>query len=343
MKQRVSYSVFMAAQEAKRTDGTLAWALEKYLVEMNGADGRPGVKPMRASQRYILIGFQRAPIGRVLAAALTKQDVIEHCRWRAAKGVLPQTVQQDVTYLNVALKYIGSHPEWRLDAVTHAPVEAAKPYLRAHRLICNSQPRTQRPTPAQLAALYAYFGKQNEWRGTEIDMVKVLRWQNASAMRIGSTCSLLWRGWSPWELTMFCPTMKAHKDGRLVALTNEAQAMLFDLAYAMDTDPALRDAEVKIFPYNAKSCSARHTLAKAALEADFPGISDIVMHDNRRDRTSRLIEDEGFTPKECTAFTGHTTDQQINRTYAVLDVGKIARLGPVSRRISEGAQREQRQ
>jgi integrase len=303
-------------------------------ISVLAGDDRTRHEVMVEESRPILKGLQRAPIGRLLAAGLHRKDVIEHCRRRQAAGVLPQTVNQDITYLSVALKYAGSNPEWNMEDVTHAAVEAAKPYLRAHTLIGNSKPRTQRPTPAQLAALSAYFAKQNRLKRVKTDMVKVLRWQNASAMRIGSTCSIRWLGWSPWDMTMFVPRMKSHKAGRMVALTNEAQAMLFDLAHEMNEKPELRTAEERIFPYSSKTCSARHTLAKHALEAEHPGIDGIRMHDNRRDRTSRLIEDDGYTPKEATAFTGHTTDQQINRTYAVLDVSKIARLGPAARRIA---------
>ena len=94
VKQRVSYRDFVA-KAAKNRQGTVAWIIERYIVEMDGLDGKPAVKTLGLSHKYTLRRLQRSSIGAALTKDLSKSDVIAHCRERQAAGVLPQTVQQD--------------------------------------------------------------------------------------------------------------------------------------------------------------------------------------------------------------------------------------------------------
>jgi len=89
-----------------------------------------------------------------------------------------------------------------------------------------------------------------------------------------------------------------------VALTEGAQAMLEQLWMVRNPE------EPRIFPYNAKTCSARHTLAKQAL-----GLHHLRLHDSRRDQFTRLVEDEGRTLEEAILVSGHDSIAIPQRHY----------------------------
>jgi integrase len=308
---------FPDIEEPKLTDYkklSVAWCIQRFIEEMDG-----GVKPLGQSHRYILRMLQRSPIGAIGALKLKRKDVIEHCRARQASGVKPQTVQQDVTYLSGVLKYASSAPHWDCDSISSVEVDAAKPFLAKHNLIAKAQARTRRPTPDELEALLAYFERQNAHHTTKVDMVKVTLWQNYSARRIGETCKLLWADWDRAAETMIVRNMKDPKrkdKTKTLALTPEAQAMLVAMWDVRD------ESEPRIFPYCAKTCSQRHTLAKKAL-----GFGDLRLHDNRRDRGSRLVE-QGYSSAQSIQVTGHDTPAIFEKVYCRPDVA-IFKQGPM--------------
>lgn len=325
-KPRVSYAQFVAQKHL-----TVAAVIGRFIDEMNGVDGKPGVKQLGSSHQYNLTRVQRAPIGQKLAAELDKGDVIAHCRARKAQGVLPQTVMGDITALTSALKYAGS--AWDdCENVSDAAVIAAKPFLLKHNLLAKSTPRTQRPTDEQKATLEALFARQNLRPRNKIDMVKVSRWQHVSTRRISESCRLLWLDWNHAEQTILVRKMKDPKrrdKQKVVAMTWDAQALLETWAWEMNERPELRTDEPRILPFNSHSCSARYTAAKH--EA---GVTGIRLHDDRRDRSSKLVEIDGFSKEEAIVFTGHDSTQVFERTYMVLDPG-LMRFGPAKKRNAQ--------
>lgn len=326
-KQRVSYSDFVAQQEPKNREGTVAWIIERFIIEMNGLAGKPPVKSLGNSHLIILRFMQRQPIASRPAAELTKTDVIAHCRMRQASGVKPQTVMQDVTHLSGALKYAGS--AWEdCEEVSDAAILAAKPFLSKHQLISKSVPRDRRPTPEEHAALLAHFTIENARRLNKIDMVKVADWQLKSARRISETCRIEWKDWDREGHTILVHKMKDPKNrnkSKRVALPDEAQAMLVAM------EPRRNQNEPRIFPYVAKSCSARYTTAKKIL-----GIVGLRMHDSRRDCGTRLVEDKGYSPEEAILVTGHETTAIFQRTYLCMKP-ELFHLGPKSKRLEQPA------
>ena len=306
MKPKLTYAEFVAAQESRHKKGTVAWIIDRFQREMDGTTDQPGVRPLKDSHRYSLLRLKRAPIGSLIAAELSRKDVIEHCRRRIEQEkVLPQTVMQDVTYLSGTLKYAGS--AWDdCEGITAAAVDAAKPFLTKNGLIAKAPARTRRPTSDELAALLDYFERQNGHPRTRTDMVVMLLWQNYSGRRIGESCKLLWADWNRDAQTIVVRGMKDPKrrdKTKTLALTPEAQAML--VARWDIRDPS----EPRIFPFNAKSCSARHTLAKKAL-----GFGDLRLHDSRRDRCSKLVE-QGYSSHQCIQVSGHDTTQIFDKVY----------------------------
>jgi integrase len=170
-----------------------------------------------------------------------------------------------------------------------------------------------------LESLLAYFEGQNRLKRTKTDMVRVTLWQNYSGRRIGETCKLLWADWDREAQTIIVRGMKDPKrrdKTKTLALTPEAQAMLVAMWDVRNP------AEPRIFPYSSKTCSARHTLAKKAL-----GFGDLRLHDNRRDRGSKLVE-QGYSPAQAIQVTGHDTTAIFEKVYCRPDVA-IFHKGPM--------------
>ena len=73
----------------------------------------------------------------------------------------------------------------------------------------------------------------------------------------------------------------------------------------------------RIFPYNAKTASAKYTKAKKAL-----GIVGLRLHDNRREAASRAFEGRlngrKYSVPETMVLTGHKTPQLLMRVYTKL-------------------------
>lgn len=323
-KPRITYAAF-AASQMKYQQGSVAALIERFIKEMES------IRPVGDSHELNLRRIQRHWIGAKAAVQLVKRDIIDFGHERR-KTVCAATVGQDITFLTGVLKYAGSAWDDCAD-VSDAAIAAAKPFMKKHGLIGKSTPRTRRPTADEKLALETYFAKQNEHARTKIDMVKVSRWQHRSTRRIGETCALLWRNWLPDDQTILVAKMKDPKNRdkkKVVGLPWDAQEMLFELAWEMNAKPELRNDEPRIFPYNKHCCSQRYSLAKNALS-----IVGLHLHDDRRDRGSRLVEVDGYSKEEAIAFTGHDTTQVFERTYMVLDAALIATKGPASQRLEK--------
>ena len=323
-KQKWTYAEFLAAQEAKKTEGSLAWLIERFINEMNGMDGRQAVRPLGPSHHYALKRLQRYELARMVAGEVRKQDIIEFCKWRR-QSATSATVGQDVMYLSGVLKYAGS--AWDdCEHISDAPITAAKPFLNKHDLIGKSTPRSRRPAQEELDRLIAYFTESNQHANTEIDMVKITRWQVASGRRISETCRLMWGDWDKENHTILVRKMKDPKRRdkmKVVALPESAQAMLIEMEpHRLFPD----DPTERIFPYNAKSAGAAYTRAKKDL-----GIKNLRLHDSRRECYTRLVEDEGYSLEEAILVTGHETIAVAQRTY-LSQKPENFKLGPKAKR-----------
>src|SRR3990167_5924389 len=82
--------------------------IERFVDEMNGADGERPVKALGTSHLYCLRRLQRAPIAQKEASELKKSDIIEHVKARRAEGISAATAQHDVTFLRGVLQYAPS-------------------------------------------------------------------------------------------------------------------------------------------------------------------------------------------------------------------------------------------
>ena len=309
---------------------TIAWIIQRYIQDM------ALIRPCGKSHTYVMRAMGRTFIGEIIARKLTKNDCKAYAKMRrqqlvkrAKRLVHPSTIGQELGYLRSVLKYAAS--EWDdCEGVTAAPVIEALPSLQKHDIISKSAPRDRRPAAAELEHIIRLAIERNEHSNTKIDCVRLTRWQIASGRRVSETCRIEWLGWNEAEQTMLVTKMKdprtRHKN-KIVALTDDAQLMLYELACEMnDAGPeAWRDRERRIFPWNSKSASQAYAILK-----EKAGIKGLRLHDSRRECGSRLVE-SGHTPPEAILVTGHETTAIFERVYMRLRPESF-KLGPISKR-----------
>lgn len=285
--------------------GQVGAIINRFVSEMNGTPEKPGVKPLGESHRCTILVMAGMPIGAKDARTLEASDVQDMVKALAADGLSPATCNQYVVYLSGALKYAGS--AWAdCKGVNGDAVKDAKPYLKKYRLIGKSQPRERRPTDDELERRRILFEQQAQSKRARIDMARMDRWQIASGRRVGESCRLRWEHWDREAQTILVTKMKdprTRNKNKVVALPNEAQAMLVELYETRDPN------EPRIFPYNPHSVSARSTEANRKL-----GIVGLRLHDSRRETSSRLVE-QGYSPTQAILVTGHETTAIFERTY----------------------------
>ena len=305
---------------------TVAELIERYIAEMET------VKPCGDSQKYVLRAMARRALGSKAAVTITHADIIAYAKARRAERVIhtaerlvgAATVGQELSYLSVVLKYAG--PAWDCAGVTAAAILSAKPWLMKQGVIGKSQPRDRRPTAEELVSLEAIAHERNKQRGTKIDLVKLARWQIASCRRVSETCRIEWRGWNEQDQTMLVTKVKdprTRNKTKQAALTSEAQAMLYELAWEMNARPETwGDREKRIFPWNSKSASQAYADIKRKA-----GIQGLRLHDSRREGCTRLIE-AGYKTTQAIMVSLHETDAIFQRNYMRQDPASFKDLQP---------------
>lgn len=307
-KPRVSYTQYVATKQ----HGTVASTIRRFIVDTQ----QPGAKPLGLSHAYTLKRLARSPIGEIRIAELKPQDFLDHCRMRKAAGIQPQTVQQDITYLSGVLKHavqVWDEPEDCLSAY-----RKAQPLLVKQQLIAKSNPRTRRPTPEEIASLLAFFDAQANHGNTKIPMRAIVEFSLKTARRISETCRIRWDDLDAEKRLCLVRDLKNPKGKGF----HDSFPLLGD---AWDLVMAQPRKDERIFPYNAKSCGASYTRAKNQL-----GIKGLHLHDNRREKISRMFE-EGYSVPEVAKLSLHRNPSLLLRVYTVLKPEDLHK-GPASKR-----------
>lgn len=298
---------------------------------MNGVDGMQGLKPLGTSHLYLLRALQRTAIGKKQADELKKGDIIEHCKARRTAGACPATVNQDITFIRGVLSYAGS--AWDdCEDISPACITAAMPMLKKYNLVGKSRPRDRRPTKEEIERLLAYFEEQD--KRSEIPMKTIVEFSLYSARRISETCRLRWGDVNGADMTCIVRDMKDPKQKKgndhVFPLLGRAWDIVMSQPRMNPENP-----DERIFPYNAKSCSARYTLAKKEL-----GIENLRLHDNRREAASRAFEGKlngrKYGVQEVMVITGHKNPQMLMRVYTKLHA-KDLHVKPETDAPAEGA------
>lgn len=293
-------SDYIAVRKAIQTEGTLAWAIDVYVKDMEQMG-----KPVGESQRYSMLALQRSTIGAKMAATLQEDDFLDHCKARRQE-VVPATINHDLSNMRVVLKYLRSaRKSCKGFTAALTELEAVHPMLLKLNLTGKSTPRHRRPTDEEIEALLDYF---RSGKDRTIRMPDLIAFALVSTRRLGEICRITygdidWEKRTYWVRDVKHPTKKTgnHKE---FALFPELADIIRQQPRVNPDDPAER-----VFPFNAKSCSAAYTLAKKRL-----GIDGLRFHDNRREAISRWMKRLG-QPSKVRQISGHETSQILERVY----------------------------
>lgn len=310
---------------------TVSQLIERFIDEMNGTNGQPGIKAMGLSHRYTLRVIERLPIGAKNASDLKKTDVMDMVK-ELRRSVTASTANQYVCFLRGVLKYAPS--AWDdCEDISDASIAAAKPMLVKYQLIGKSAPRKRVATEAELDALLGYYATPNR-RGKKrfIRMPDVLAFALASTRRIGEICRIR-RPDIDWDrkdadgnpTPMYLVRDLKHPTKKI---GNHKFFPLFaELAEIIRLQP-IHPTDDRVFPFNAKSCSASYTNAKKAL-----GIQGLRFHDNRRLAITRWLA-KLKNPHQVKLISGHETTLILERVYDATDPAtlhaEVARLTAVT-------------
>ncbi len=233
------------------------------------------------------------------ASRLTAEVLVAHVRARRLAGAGPATAGQDLTWIGVVLKAAAG--VWGLPVNPHV-VEDARATCRMLRLIAKSRKRDRRPTPDELAKLFARF-ERSDGRLQKKPMGDVVRFAIASARRQEEITRLRWDDLDEATSTILVRDVKhpTAKQGnhRRAKLTAEALAII-------QRQPQRKD-EPRIFPHSGDTISASFTRSCKVL-----GIADLHFHDLRHEATSRLFE-AGYAIHEVAQFTLHESWTELKR------------------------------
>lgn len=297
---------------------TVTQLIDRYIGEM-GTDAQPGLKPIGITNWYSLKAIARRPIGQMVAADLKRGDIIEYAKQRR-QTVCPSTVNQDLSYLTVVLKYAGS--AWDdCENVSAAPIEAAKVVMLKYQLIGKSVPRKRVPSDEEVAKLLDYY---TEHKGRKLRMPDVIAFGLASTRRRGEICRMTW-GDIDWDrkdehgnpTPMYMVRDIKHPQKKR---GNHRWFPLFpELAAIIKRQPRLdpNDPAERVFPFVPESVSQSYICAKKAC-----GITNLRLHDNRRAAITMWL---GIlkNPHQVKLISGHETTHILERVYDASDPVKL--------------------
>ena len=273
---------------------------------------------------YGMRAIQCDSLAKKNVCAIKAADYVDYGRRRIADGVKPSTVNHDMSGIRVVLRH--AMEVWEMDEVTLVAWQRAKTQMDKQGIVGKSAPRDRRPTPEEETQLRAHFTKQNEGRYSETDMVDVFDFQLASGRRISETCRMRVKDVDQEKRLAWVYNLKNPKGKGYHAqypLLGKAWEIVKRRIDAMSNP----HPEARVFPYNAKTCSQRFTLAKKAL-----GIENLRLHDSRREALSRLFE-AGYSVPQVQKVSLHTNPSLLLGTYTKLPPDDPHR-GPAGNRHS---------
>jgi integrase len=309
-KPRLSYAEFIASQQSKQPV-TIAMLIQRVIDDV---DANPmTIRPHGESTRATLRRMQREPIGAVIAAKLSRHDLIEHCKRRRngvdRKAVSAATVKGDLSALRSVINHAAS--TWRdCEELNCKPFDKAKHHLVTNQLVGKATRRTRLPTSEEIPLLLDDLARSDKHRNATIRMVPVVAFGLKSARRRGEVCRIKRRDVDYekqiyWVRDMKHPTRKKGNDKSFV-LWPELEQIIRMQPW---NDPS--DLDELIFPYNPKSITKRYIDAKKRLQKLHPHLfKNLRLHDNRGKATSEwLLKFNGSRDKVRKLITGHDSEK----------------------------------
>jgi integrase len=236
-------------------------------------------RKLGVSHRAQLQRLARSQMAQKPVSELQGLDILNYCQQRKDQGISPATINQDVSYTRGVLK--AARDDWRLEVTTDA-VDEAKGLLERFKLVGKSTRRTRRPLRDDLERLLAFFRVQDKHPRTITPMAEITEFAMWSGRRISEICSLEW-------------DRIDYEERRYRVSEKESFPLLGPVWTVIQRQPRVAQ---RIFPCNAKTASARYTLAKKKL-----GIADLRLNDLRLEAALRL-RDAGHAVEDIAEVIG---------------------------------------
>lgn len=256
------------AAEAKRM--TLADALDKYLAEVTAE------KRGAAQEGYRVALWKKQAIAARPLADVTPSDVAAFRKARKAAGKSPNTIRLELALLSNL--FTVARTEWKMARLPNPVADTKKPSTVGTA-------RTRRLRPGEEAKLlWACRAAGPAW------LVHLVVFAIETAMRRGEIVAMR-DAWIDGAIVNI-PTTK-NGEPRRVPMSPRAQAALRRLRRAMGGGLDAMPSRFTVSIYFRRA-------------ADRAGLTDLHLHDLRREGTSRLFE-LGLAIPEVAAITGHKT------------------------------------
>lgn len=262
------------------------------------------VSPLRAFGRTkdaSLLALCEEGIAQRNALTLTTRQILQHLTERRQGGAGPATVQQDLAWLRVVLRY--ARRVWQVPIDTTVVDDAAET-AKEHRITARPRRRIRRPTADELTRITRYF--QGRRRGIPMDLVLWLAIY--SGRRQAELFRIRQADLHPDSGTYLVRDLK-HPDG---SAGNDKMATLPPAGWAMIEAIQKRVGEDELLlPFNPRTASSAWTRACKVLD-----IKDLRFHDLRHEACSRLAED-GATIPEIQQVSLHDSWSSLQRYVQV--------------------------
>ena len=263
---------------------------KRYRIEVSE------VRPMGRSKTSHIRMMEKCALARLAPEDVRSSDIIAHIRGRRQSGAGPATVNNDLVWLRVVMRYARAAWDTPFDMDV---VDIATEVLRAEKLIAKSQRRSRRPSPGELDALTNHFRKRDQ-RTSNIPMCDIMWFAIHSARRQSEITHLLFSDNDETAQTGAVRNLKHPTDrgtcGRF-KFTDGAWEIV-------QRQPVIED---RVFPFDARSIGSAFRKACKLLD-----IEDLRFHDLRHEATSRLFE-AGYSITEVQQFTLHDSWGTLSR------------------------------
>lgn len=270
--------------------GPLNKILLKYRKEVSD------IRPMGRSKSSHIKFLEKTNLANIDVTDINSSDLIEHARARRRSGAGASTVNNDLVWLRIILRY--ARAAWNVP-IDLSVIDDAYEVLRTEKLVAKSKARSRRPSHSELSALTDYF-REKEKRRSSMPMRDIMWFAIHSARRQSEITSLLIDDNDEKTQTGIVRNLKHPSDRELFRR----------FKYSDDAWEIIRRQnhdEDRVFPFEPKTIGAAFTRACRVLEID-----NLHFHDLRHEATSRLFE-AGYSIVEVQQFTLHDSWGTLSR------------------------------
>jgi integrase len=299
VKPHYTYQQFQALEAMKPeagnyTKGTLAHVIQRVIDDVAAQASNEDVKQHGETHMYGLKATQRMPIGKAIAAKMTRADFIEFAKWRRDQPnkrggkVGAATAKQSLSYISGVLKYACATWDDCADLVpVLVQLEAAGKFLTKRGLVAKATRRTRRVADEEVVALLDYYRRHP---GRVLRMQEVIAFCLASGRRRGEVCRITWgdvdfENQVYWVRDVKHPTKKKGNDKEFILFPVIEQIIRRQIRQRPD------DPKERIFPFIPECVSQSFITAKKAIAAETgnPAILSLRLHDHRAEAISKWL------------------------------------------------------